>query len=48
MIWVLSAIDFYFAFNQNGYFTIRDNIIAIYDMGIIRMDFSFCMLLKDK
>ena len=23
MIWVLSAIDFYFAFNQNGYFTIR-------------------------
>jgi len=38
--WVLSAIDFYYAFNQNGYFTIRDNIIAIYDMGTIRMHFS--------
>ena len=39
MIWVLSAIDFYFALNRNGYFTIRDNIIAIYDMGTIRMHF---------
>jgi len=30
---VLSTIDLYFAFNQNGYFTISDNIIAIYDMA---------------
>ena len=32
--------DFYFAFNQNGYFVIRDHITIIYDMGIIRMHFS--------
>jgi len=48
LIWVSSAINFYFAFNWNGYFTIRANIVAIYNMGIIRMDFSFHMLLKDK
>jgi len=46
MIWVWSAIDFYFAFNWDDYFTIRDNIIALYDMGIIRMDVSIYTLLK--
>ena len=32
--------NFHFAFNQNGYFVIRDHITIIYDMGIIKMHFS--------
>jgi hypothetical protein len=47
MIWVWSAIEFYFTFNWNGYFALRNNIITIYNMGIIRTDFSIHMLLKE-